>query len=158
MGQEIRQYLLTVTAAALICAIVNTLTGPQGTVKAVIKLLSGLFLAASVISPWVQIGPLDFSDFSDAFHSEAADAVFAGESAALDGMAEIIKQRTAAYILDKAESLELDIEVEVTLDSSNPPQPCAVTLTGGASPYAKEILRVYIEENLGIAKENQLWS
>ncbi len=157
MGESIRQYLLTVTAAALICAIVNTLTGPSGTVKAVLKLLTGLFLAASVISPWIQIRPLDLSGFTDTLQIEGAQAVAAGEEAAQESMGEIIKQRVAAYILDKAESLELDLEVEVTLDGADPPQPCGVTITGAAAPYAKEVLRAYIEDNLGIAKENQWW-
>lgn len=154
---DVQQYLLTVTAAAMVCAVVNTLSGPKGTVKAVLKLLTGLFLALSVISPWLDIGQLNLSSFTDDLQNEAVDAVSLGETMALDSVGRIIKEKTAAYILDKAESLGLDIVVEVTLDSSNPPQPCAVKIDGATSPYAKDILMQYIEDNLKIAKENQSW-
>lgn len=155
--ENIRQYLLAVTAAAMVCAVINTLTGPKGTVKALLKLLTGLFLALSVLSPWLDLGQLNLSNFADVLQSEAGDAVSLGETMALDSVGGIIKERTAAYILDKAESMDLDIEVEVTLDSSNPPRPCAVKINGSVSPYAKEILKQYIEDNLDIAKENQSW-
>ena len=52
---SIRQYLLSITAAAVICAIINALSGKKGTTSAVVKLLSGLFLTLSVISPLLNL-------------------------------------------------------------------------------------------------------
>lgn len=153
----IRQYLLTVNAAALICAVLNTLSGPKGAVKGILKLLSGVFLALSVISPLLDIGQLELSGFTQTLQNDAVEAVALGKSMAADSAEQIIKEKTAAYILDKAESMNLDIEVEVYLDDSFPPQLNGVTIKGSASPYARETLKEYIEKNLGIEKENQRW-
>jgi len=53
--------------------------------------------------------------------------------------------------------MDLNIDAEVILDDSSPPKPCSIILKGAASPYAKEILGQYINDTLGIAKEDQLW-
>lgn len=154
---NVKQYLLTVTTASLICAVVKTLSGSKGAVKSVLQLLSGVFLALTVVSPWLNLSDLDLSTYIGALQNESIVAVSLGESMAEKSTGEIIKDKTTAYILDKANSMDLDVEVEVTLDGSDPPQPCAVSIKGSASPYSKEILKEYIESNLGISKENQSW-
>lgn len=154
----IRKYLLMVTAAAVVCALVKTLAGKKGGISAVIKMLCGLFLTFCVISPLVNLESIDFSMFTDTFSEDAARAAASGESMAANALSDIIKTRTQAYILDKAASMDLDVEVEVVLDSSDPPKPCGVTIKGDVSPYAKEVLGQYIENNLAIAKEDQKWS
>lgn len=153
----IRQYLLTVIAAALICAVFNTISSPKGAVKGILKLLSGVFLALSVISPLLDIGQIEISEFTQNLQSDAVETITLGKSMAAESASQIIKEKTAAYILDKAESMNLDIEVEVCLDDSFPQQPCGVTIKGSISPYARETLKEYIEKNLGIKKENQWW-
>ena len=155
---NIRQYLLSITAAAVICAIINALSGKKGTTSAVVKLLSGLFLTLSVISPLLNLEHLDFSLFSGDLTEQAASAALQGERMAFDAVGEIIKQRTQAYILDKAASMDLDIEVEVQLDDTDLPKPCAVAIKGTVSPYSREVLSQYIANNLAIAKEDQQWS
>ena len=42
--ESIRDYLLSVTAAALICGIISSLTGKSSNIPKVLKLLCGLFL------------------------------------------------------------------------------------------------------------------
>ena len=153
----ITQYLLTITAAAIICALISTFLKTKGSIFSVIKLLTGLFMALCAVSPFLNIKDLDFYGFMDSIHFDAQEAVCIGENMVMESTGKIIKDQVAAYILDKAATMELDIEVEVTLDSSNPPQPCAVTLKGAVSPYAKEILSQYINNTLGIAKEDQFW-
>lgn len=155
---SIRQYLLTITAAAVVCSMANVLAGKKGTSAAVIKLLSGLFMTLCVISPLVKLEKIDFGIFTDGLAAEAAQTASYGEIMAKDAAGEIIKARTQAYILDKAASMNLDVAVEVMLDSENPPKPCAVTIEGDVSPYSKEILSQYIADNLSIAKEDQQWS
>ena len=51
----------------------------------------------------------------------------------------------------------LQITVEVELDDSNSSVPSKVRIIGNISPYAKEVMGMYIEEKLGIAKEYQQW-
>ena len=155
--EQIRQYLLSVIAAAILCGIVNTIIGKKGAYFAIVRLICGLFMALTVISPLVKIQLNDLTDYVNGLSWQANTAVANGEAMALDEMGAIIKAQTEAYILDKAVSMELDIDVEVTLSSEMPPIPCTVTVKGAVSPYAKEVLRKYIANDLGIPEEDQLW-
>ena len=86
---------------------------------------------------------------------DAKDAAAMGEKLARDSMADIIKEETEAYILDKAADLHVNLHVEVTVGEDN--LPTAVTLSGEASPYARRQIQAIIANDLGIAKENQKW-
>ena len=155
---SLRQYLITVTSAAVVSAVVNSFAGKNGTHSAVIKMLTGLFVSLAVISPILKLEINEFGDFSNSFLEEAQSTASIGEAAALSSVREIITDKTSAYILDKANSMGLDINVEVILDDENPPKPCFVIISGSVSPYAKEILGEYIADNLAIPKEDQQWS
>lgn len=155
--ESIEKYLLSVTAAAVICAVVTTLLGKKGTVATVGKLICSIFLALTVISPWasVQLGDLD--SYFGSLSFDASSAVQSGQSAARDALRAGIKERTEAYILDKATALSAALTVEVTLSEEDPPVPCAAKLTGAVSPYAKFQIQSYLSDELGIPKEAQTW-
>lgn len=154
---SIRQYLLSVAAAAIICGIAIGLSGKKSAYSTIVKMLTGLILAVTVIAPLANMKLMDFSDYIDGLSIEADDAVLEGEIMAREATASIIKSNIEAYILDKAASMDLNIEVEVTLSSTSPPGPSAVLITGAVSPYSKEVLMQYIATDLGIPKENQAW-
>ena len=155
---DIRQYLLTIITAAIICAVVNTIMENKGTITAITKMLTGLFLTVAVVSPLVSVQLSDFSGYVRGLDAAANEAVSRGEEMAQNATAAIIIEKTEAYILDKAASLELNIEVEVRLSSTNPLTPETVYLKGSISPYAKECLRQYISNDLGIPGENLIWT
>ena len=94
-------------------------------------------------------------DFSLRCMDDAEDAAAMGENLARDSMADIIKEETEAYILDKAADLHANLHVEVTVGEDN--LPVAVTISGEASPYARRQIQAIIANDLGIAKENQKW-
>lgn len=154
----LRQYFLSVTAAAVICGIVNGLLQNKGMAPALVKLISGSFLALAVISPVTRIDLDDFTDYSLNYSAAAECAAGAGENLAQETMADIIKSQSEAYILDKAESLGLEVDVDVTVSGEQLPVPVAVCISGAVSPYAKGQLTAILTENLGIAKENQQWT
>lgn len=154
---DLRQYLLTIIAAAILCALINRFIGEKSAVSGIIKLISGIFLSLYIISPFIKIEKWDFESFTHDIQQRAEDAVSTGTEMADESLSHIIKTKTESYILDKAASLDLSIEVEVTLDDSNPPRPYKVYVYGDASPYAKEILRKYILDTFGIAREDQHW-
>ena len=155
--EHIRQYLLSIIAAAILCGLINTLIGKKGAYSAVIRLISGLFMALTVISPVVNIQLQNFTDYVNSFSQQAGVIVNSAEAMAWEERNTIIKSRAEAYILDKAVSMKLELDVEVTLSDTNPPLPCAVTIKGSVSPYSKEVLSSYIANDLGISKEDQLW-
>ena len=67
----------------------------------------------------------------------------------------IIIARTQTYIMDKAASFGVTVDVEVVLNEYTPQ---SVILKGSVSPGAKAQLTAWITENLGIPKEAQQWN
>ncbi len=71
----------------------------------------------------------------------------------------IIKQKTEAYIWDKAQELGLAVAIDVTVaEDASYPYPAAVRITGSFSEMQRQSLTRYIEENLAIGKEQQTWT
>lgn len=153
----IRQYAISLLAAACICGVLNVWIPSKGAGAAIIKLISGLFMTITLISPLVNIRLQDFTEFFSESTASGQAYIQTGQNHAALAMGEIIKQQTQAYILDKAASMGLDVEVEVTLNETDPNIPDTVVLKGQVSPYGKMQLMTAIEEQLGIAKEKQQW-
>lgn len=154
---DIRQYLLSVVSAAVISALAINVIGKKGIYASVVKLLAGLFLSITVISPWAKLQIGDLSSYLDNLELDAADVIAKGEYMAADAAGTIIKDQLEAYILDKASAIGIQVKVEVVLTDTDPPVPCSVTISGAASPYAKQRLQQMIADELGIPKENQSW-
>jgi len=150
-------YILSVISAALVLGILGDLLPKNGGMGKLYRLIGGLFLSFTIISPVVKL------DFSNVFNFYD-DFLLKGERYSESGMSDadqmyrsIIKSQTEAYILDKAELYQAEIGAEVILSEEDIPVPCAVQLIGSASPYAKKQLSEVMERELGIAKENQKW-
>lgn len=155
---QIREYILSVTCAAILCAVLGSFFEKKGTVGILLKLIGGLFLAFTVVRPLLHIELADFTSVIQVYADDAEAAAVFGENYARDEISTIIKAEAEAYILDKAQSLGAELTAEVTLGSEDVPLPVTVVLKGSISPYAKTILVNAIEEDLGIAKENQVWT
>lgn len=157
MIDSLRQYLLSIVAAALICALVNGLTKKGGYSATIIKLLSGIFLTLCVVSPIIRLDLSSVTDYFAVFSYDADVFIAEGYEWTDASMYKCIKEETEAYILDKAASMEAELTVEVTLSDDSPPVPKNIVLTGRVSPYAKSKLSQLIVDDLGIPKENQVW-
>lgn len=151
------QYILSVGLAALIVGILTSFTDSKSATGTLIRMVCGLFLAFTVIKP---VASLNF-DHLEAFaqsYGEAGEASAArGEAIADEALREIIKQETEAYILDKAGSYQCQLSVEVTVGDGDVPVPDSVRISGSISPYARSQLQKFLEDELGIPKEQQLW-
>lgn len=154
--EAIREYLLGVSAAALVCGIATKLIR-KGMIGSVVKLMAGVFVALAVAAPLVEIRLDALSDLTLDAQTDAAQVAADGENSARQAMAQIISQKSAAYILDKAEALGASLTVEVTVSADGYPVPCSVELAGRVSPYAKSVLAAYISDQLGIDTEEQTW-
>lgn len=157
MMDEIRRYLLSLVCAAMISALIMRLVRGRGSLSGIAKVLCGLFITYTVLEP---LPAFDISDLSKPLSQYSAEAASAGEMGiALSRVAfrGSIKERTEAYILDKAKTLEANLQVEVELSSDDIPTPKTVTISGKASPYVKKQLSGMIEKDLGVGVENQRW-
>ena len=154
--EAIRDYLISISSAALICAVATRLVS-KGTVGSVVKLMAGILMALSIVSPLLRIRLDELTDMMDDIQISAEEIAAEGENSARRDMEELILAQLQSYILDKAESMGVELTVEIELESQGLPIPCAVTLRGSVSPYAKSVLSDYIAENLGIEAEAQTW-
>lgn len=155
--EEFCRYVMSVISAALVVGILTDLSGKNGSISAVIRLIGGLFLAFAIASP---VAKLDFSNvdrFFEEFSLEGEYHAGTGEAEADNAYRSIIKSEAEAYILDKADAMQAQIQAEVTLSDGDVPIPVSVRLSGDVSPYAKAQLEAMLEEELGISKENQKW-
>lgn len=150
----IKEYLLSITAATIICTMVAGLIKKDGTISAIIKLLSGIFLTITILSPIIRFPLSNITLHVDTISADAAHTVSVGKQIASDEMKEIIISNTRTYILEKAQKLGADIEVEIYLQDLVPK---SVQIIGQVSPYTKLQLSGYISEELGIAAEDQQW-
>ena len=158
MMASIREYIVSVVAAAVLCGAVRSLLPGKGTAAALIRLVSGIFLAFVVVQPAVNIDLGSFPALMEDYSDAGALAASQGEDLAQEASAAIIKSQTEAYILDKAEALGLALDVEVTVSAGELPIPASVRISGAVPPYARAQLEAAIENDLGIPKEDQQWT
>lgn len=133
------------------------MTDSKSSTGVLTRMVCGLFLTIVVIKPF---GNLNFSylaDFTQTFSESAQAAASTGTELADETRRQIIKAETEAYILDKASSYNLQLEVQVTLSDGHEALPESVRLSGAASPYARARLQELISDEVGIPKEQQLW-
>lgn len=148
-----RQYFLSVIAAALICGILGSFLKKNK----ILNLLCGLLLVITIIRPLLSMELPELPELGISF--DAGDAVSEGKRIARDTIEGIITADTEAYILDKAEALGVTLTVEVMTEIYDGcPVPVAVTLSGEISPEDRQALSQIIEDDLSISKENQIWT
>ncbi len=148
---------MSIVAAAIVCAVARALLDGKTATGRIAYLLSGILMAVTVTAP---IGNITFDGISEYWSGLSYDAqkyVSEGKAIAENQMVDIIKSQSEAYILDKANRMGLQIAVEVELDGHNGNIPCGAVISGNVSPYAQKQLGSYMEDTLGIAKENQKW-
>lgn len=156
--EGVREYLLSVTAAAMLCGIVSALTGEKGSQAGLVKLICGLFLCFTVVAPFAKIRIEDFSDFASDILTEGEQAAQEGENYSAQALRQIISDETRAYIMDKAGTYGAEIQVDVALSNDDPPMPEACTISGNLSPYVRQQLQKMLINDLGIPEENQTWT
>lgn len=153
----ITEYILSITAAGVICAAVKHIIGEKNASSGLIRVVCGIFMAVTVLSPLVTIRLRDMEFIMDEFRMSGEAAVSYGTEMANEALHDIIKQETEAYVLNEVKRLGLDLSVSVSLSETQPPVPVAVTLTGDVSPYHKKTVSRFIEDNLGVGEEYQIW-
>lgn len=152
-----RAYLLKITAAAILAAIIRKLAPKSGAGRGA-RLGAGLLVLLCLLEPlqrFVKSGesivPRDWG-YTDPM---AADEIDLEANRLLESL---ITQQAQAYILDKAQAVGFTPEVTVTLRLEDRyPVPWSVTIRGSPTVQQKAALELEIQEALGIPPERQEW-
>lgn len=152
--EHIRAYILTIAVAAITGAVIMSLTPGTSGHQRIIKMTCGLFLLVTVCVPMGEIEPMELETLDD-FRDEAARIESDTQKQVEQELATVIREKVAAYIEDKAETMGAKLSVEVTLNEDM--LPWEITLTGRVAPYAKSQLKAQIQEALAIPAQRQVW-
>lgn len=153
----LRSYLLPLCAAGLLSALCMSLL-PEGAVRRVLGLCCACLVALTLIRPLASVDTETLAQTLSRLQMQAEQARTGIEVKNRELTAAIIKQNAETYILDKASSLGLDAQVEVTVRTDAAyPYPVAVTIEAEAGPEQIEQLSACIAETLAIPKERQTW-
>lgn len=154
----IREYLLSIIAAGAVCGICTSLIPKNTSSAVIIKMLGGIFLAITLIAPLAKIRLDDLGDYWNQITLDAEALAQEGSAATREELALVIKEELESYILDKADTMGLTLQLSVIMDHEDPPMPQQVRISGAVSPYQQKLLSQWIAEELGITEEQQVWN
>ena len=153
----IRTWLLSVTVSAMVIAAAEARM-PAGAVKRVGKLTGGLILVLGILQPLVT---MDYEDLYDMVSSLPAGAISQEtlEEKTYEPMKGIIEEELSAYIVDKGEQLGASCSAQVVCapGEGELPVPIRATVTGQLTQGQKQDLSHYMEEELDIPREAQIY-
>lgn len=153
----IQKYVVSVVCAAIICGIISGLIGKKGTYPAIVKLLCGLFVVITAVTPLKNISFFEPSDYFACIQNEAGNITSQAVAETSEEFFKRIKEQTQSYILDKATQLGISIEVEVEFSTEGKILPERVIISGDASPYKKNSLKRIITAQLNISEDALIW-
>ena len=156
MEEWIREWVLSMTGTALVCAAALRLT-PEGRVKGVLRTLCAVAMAAALLSPLLRGGALpDYGLELARYRAAAAALTDEGTALGQELDRNIIEERMEAYILDKARGLAVPVsgaQVALRWSTEGIWVPESAELTG---PYS-ETLSDLLASELGIPRRAQRW-
>lgn len=154
-----RDWLLGVTAAAMLIALADAML-PPGSVKKVGRLTGGLLLLVAILQP---VTGLDYAGLSRSLsraREDLKDYAAQPQTENFGLMKSIIEARSGAYIEDKAMQMDIVCRAQVTcvadLDTEYP-YPAQVTVTGELTEAQQGKLTRFIEADLAIPAKNQTY-
>ena len=156
--ENLGKYILSVTCAAILFAILRSILGKKSTAAALLRLIGGLFLTFIIISPIMSVNLDRLFDMPQNYLQQANTISAEGKESTRQQLCSNIKAQCETYILDKAKTYQTDLEVEVILSDAELPIPVGATLHGNISPFAKSAMKACIANDIGITEENQTWT
>lgn len=157
MTAGLKNYLLSLCAAAFLTTIAASLL-PKGGIRRVLGICSAMVMAITALRPFVSLNANTLSQSIAQLEMQAEAARTGIEIENTELIAAIIKQNAQTYILDKAKSIGLDADVEVTVKTDAAyPYPASVVLYADATAAQRKQLGTYIAETFAIAEEEQAW-
>ena len=149
----LRSWLLSIVACAVLVSLAEHLTD-GGTMKKIVRFVGGMLLMLALLRPLLRIDLTDLAVNAGAYREAVAQLEEELGAQRQRELSARIAAQTGAYIEDKAASLGASIRAVVTTEErGGVPLPASVTLYGEENAE----IGAYIERELGIAKEDQLW-
>jgi stage III sporulation protein AF len=150
----VRTWIVSVVTVSMLLNLVRLLT-PKGSVQKIASFTGGLILLLALLQPLAkaELSKLvtDVGTYSEAVELRQKELVGEKENQ----LRQRIEERTAAYISDKAKTLgtEVSAEVKTAPSPEGIPVPVEAEIAGA---YTRELAE-YIEQDLGIPAERQVW-
>ncbi|MCI9649009.1 stage III sporulation protein AF [Oscillibacter sp.] len=154
MIAAVREWLTSVVAVTLLLTVAQTLI-PEGNIRKIAAFTGGLALLAALLQPVLRTDLSRLELDLDAYGQAVEERRMELEAAREEELALVIASQTEAYILDKAAwlGLSLSVQVETETGAEGVPLPWAAEIKGAWS----EELAAYMERELGIPRERQVW-
>jgi len=157
MLDSLKSWIVGVAVSGILISLARVLM-PEGSVKKGASVLFSAVLLLAVGSLLVQPKTLSLPSLNVL----GGDVAFSSEKLEETNRRltqEIIEERTEAYILDKAEKLGAAITPSVTAayGEDGVCRPDRAVILGTCSPLVQQVLSEYMDEELGIPPENQIW-
>jgi stage III sporulation protein AF len=156
MTEVFRNWLLGVTAAALLASVAGTLM-PAGPVKKASKLICGLIILLAVVKPVLSLDVEALAEYKVQWRN--VNEEYAANINEVDKRLArvIIEEETAAYILDKAADMDVRVTVTCRFFEDENWYPYSVEIAGSFTEDQKEKLTQVIENDLAIPRDRQSW-
>lgn len=157
MTHALREYLLSVVASSLLLTVILA-TVPKGTIYKIAGIAGSLLVVLSVVSPLIKIDSASIAAAISKFSVETDELQRGIEIGNHRLLCEVISEKCETYILDKASSMGMTIEVEIMLEEdAEYPYPIGVALRGTWSAQEQKTLSAYISDGLGVPEQQQEW-
>lgn len=154
--EAIRSYLISVVAVCMVASITGVFIKNPIASKAV-RLVSGILILLVVISPLLGF---DFEDISDYIDSLMVSDLPTDDEVVENAHRQLalqIKSSTEAYIENYAQQKGMLVQIEVRMNEEEVPTPTEIEITGTLTPDEIAELSAYIEQTIGITKDEQKW-
>jgi len=155
--REIGQYLLSIIGVSMLISLLQSVVQTSAG-KRTVNMVGGLLLILAVLSPLSKPDPASLQQILSRTMMDAEEMRTGIAVENREILAALIREKTQAYIWDKAMQLNTELSVQVTLqEDAGFPYPCHVVLCGSVAPAVQKQLSRMITEDLGIPPEEQEW-
>ena len=153
MIEAVREWITSIVMVTMFLSVAQTVI-PTGNIRKVFSFVGGLVLMVALLQPILEID-LDHMEFHrEHYEDRVRECREELEETAGAEWEMIIEREIAAYISDKADSLGVEILVQVRAETETDG---ALALSAELTGPMSESLAEYLEQELGIPRERQVW-
>ncbi len=152
-------WILRLCGLSMLCAAAMALC-PEGAAKKALKTVCSFVIVSGILSLGLGFDWDSYALRLEEYRLQGQQLAQNGEDSSRAMTRLVIQRQCAAYILDKAQALGMDIECSVSASWNTQGYwvPYACTVEGGYTEGQRRELSAWIEANLGIPASGQHWT